>query len=323
MVSASDLVGAAPVANDPLKAAPLVPARPEFKLEVVSSNDLPFWSQFYLAVMGPAGRGKTHLAATMSAKYPDVWPPTAPLEIDDVLMINTDPNGQGALREARVTVKHVVDLANADPEEIFKMCRPGKLPKFIGDYLDSHSEIIGVAFDHGSGFFDSIFNFICGREKGKDSPKKYLDVANEGKLFLEALRAHIHVPVLYNFHIRKPPPHMEGMAGGASVEASIRSGSIASGVDRDEGDYNLPGRQIADVVRNFMTLSASLITSALPGGKSERQLAFADQPVFTKRRLTLCVDPKEPAHLGKLFDKISSHIGTNWRGQSEKACECY
>jgi hypothetical protein len=230
--------------------------------------------------------------------------------VDDVLVVETDENGLAPFREAEVNISNVIDLSGATSEDYYKLV--AKLPKFLAEKTAANPAIRFVAIDHASGFFESIF-FHIQKKAQKDGPKVYNDLAQEGKDFLRDLKEKVRVPILFNFHLRKPAMHLEMMAGGAIVEMHNKAAAAAGGLGRDQLDYALGGKQLADVVRNSMTLSAALIKTDLPGGKCLRELAFEHSEVYTKRRLTLCVGEKEPANIGSLFDRIAAKVNQTWR----------
>jgi len=309
MVTAAEAFG--PVKQLDIPADPALPGLPgKFSLSVVDSDATPFWPGFGIAVLGAPGKGKTHLMATLSKDYPETWPPPAPVLIEDVLVINTDQNGLAPFREAGVTFKHVIDISGASAEDCFKMTKT--LPGFLCDEIRKRPEVKVAVFDHISGFFEMVLFHIIAKAT-KDGPKMYNDLAKVGKDFFLAVKEKVRVPMVYNCHIKASKMHLEAMAGGGSVEATIKSQILASGKGRDTADYAIGGSQLAEVIRNTMSLSAYLKVQELPGNKMQRELSFTDEDIYTKRRLTLCVDKSEPADLGKLFDKISLTVKQSWR----------
>lgn len=307
MVTAADVFGASASQAD-TQSAP-VSAEGKFSLQVVDSDATPFWQGFSLAVLGAPGRGKTHLMATASKKYPETWPPAEAVVIDDVLAINTDQNGLAPFREASVTFKHVIDISSASAEDSFKLAKT--LPGFLAAELKKRPEVRVVVFDHISGFFEMVLFHVVGKAT-KDGPKVYNDFAKVGKDFFLAMKDKLRLPVVYNCHIKASKPHLEVMAGGSAGEATIKSQTLAAGKGRDTADYALGGAQLTEVMRNTMSLSAYLKVVELPG-KVQRELCFTDEDIYTKRRLTICVDKSEPANLGLLFDKIAKTVKQDWR----------
>ena len=306
MVTAAEAFGPTPVRELDIPAAPTE----KFSLQVVDSDATPFWQGFSLAVLGAPGRGKTHLMATASKNYPAVWPPVEPVTIEDVLAINTDQNGLAPFREAGVVFKHVVDISSASAEDSFKLAKT--LPGFLATELQRRPSVRVVVFDHISGFFEMVLFHVVAKAT-KDGPKIYNDFAKVGKDFFLAMKDKLRLPVVYNCHIKASKMHLEAMAGGGNVEATIKSQILAAGKGRDTADYAVGGSQLAEVLRNTMSLSAYLKVLELPGNKMQRELSFTDEDVYTKRRLTLCVDKSEPAHLGQLFDKIARTVKQDWR----------
>ena len=275
---------------------------PAFSLKTTTSNDAPFWPGFRLAVLGAPGVGKTHLAMSASATYPSTWPADEPCTIDDVYVVETDEAGLGPAREAGVLVKNVLDLSGASVNDVYKLIKT--LPRFLESELKARPEVRVLCLDHASGFFDAVHLAISAKTTGV---KIYSDLAKDTRDFMFDMKARIHIPVIYNFHIKRPQLHVDGMA-----EAAAIAQTVAANIGREQGDYAMAGKGASDVIRNAVTLSAHLTVTRQPNGKDLRELLFVDSQVFTKRRLTLCVGEKEPANLRKLFEKIGAGVQQPW-----------
>lgn len=279
-------------------ARPAAGGKAKPKLGFTSSKDLPFWAAFRGNVLSAPGMGKSHLLWTASKNYTG-WPPEPGTVYDDVIVVETDSLGLGALEEAGAEIPHVIDLTMYNDAEIDAV--KFEIPRLIKAKVAECPHVRLVGMDTASVFWAAILS------RKQDGPRGYIDLAADVRRFFWELRK-VAVPIISNCHLKDPSFMMQDRTNpGRDPVAIHEAKQVAAGAStgQDALNMDMPGRDAAKALRNHGTFTWFLEKRELPGGGAERILNCNDRRVETKKRLSLAVGDKEPAHLGKLFQKIA------------------
>lgn len=255
---------------------------PELKL--TSSEDMPFWARFRMAIIAPPAEGKTYLGLTASAKLETGV-------LDDIVVVQTDPLGLAGAYEKGLVVPRVIDMSDYTDEDMNRVFQ--SLPGFIGAEV-AKAPTRAVIIDTASVLFGAVC-VTC--VTNNDGPKAYNEFAREIRRFYSKSKA-IPVPIIATMHV-KPPKVIMDKAGtyiaDSATAAGIRAGALTMDIEGNKG---------ANVIRGMNTLTGRLRKNNV-GGKVTREIDFESTSDETKRRFVDCLDKKEPADLGHIFGKIA------------------
>ena len=255
-------------------------------------SELPFWSTYRLGIAGAPESGKTRLFATLSRAWKedeDGHPVATGLE--DIYYCETDEGGGNSIREWGIDCP-ILDMGKMTDGEIYSAL--SELPGFLANEA-AKIKARGVCIDTGSRLVKAVLNTLI--KRGLDKAPLYNTLAMELRKFLFAMRA-VHCPLVWNFHI-KPPAIIEG-----ADDQGVR---IAAGLGASDLEIDIDGRASKALIRDSCTHIYHLETREMPGNKTVRQLS-ADSRVESKRRMQKLTSAVEPAHLGKLFEKLAASM---------------
>lgn len=285
------------------------------KLSITSSDEMSFWGSFRMNVLGAPESGKTHHLLTASKHYAG-WPPEPGTVYDDVLIVETDSLGLAMLRETGAIVPRTIDLTQFDDAEIESVLKD--IPRLIQADVEANpcTRVVGV--DTMSVLLAAVINVKLEKVGPNAGPRAYNQLAGEARRMSWALRR-VNVPVVFNMHVKDPQVIIADKAGKQVIdpEDAYRMKQLAAGMAGDELNMDIAGREAAKALRNHATFTWFLENRSLPGGKTERILNAKHRNVEGKMRLTQCVSPQEPAHLGQLFAKIAAGCGVPEPGEAE------
>jgi hypothetical protein len=262
------------------------------KLDLTSSEDIPFWAGIRVMTIAAFGEGKTHFLLTGSKHYPKQWPAAEKTVLDDIVVLETDSSGLAMLSEGNVAVPRVLNFTGLTHAEMYKVFMD--IPEFLAEEVRrAPTRLVGI--DTATVLWQAVNNTIQKRASG---PMGYNELAIDLAEWMSKLKK-VSVPVVFTGHIKPPKVIMD--AKGEFIKADS---DVASGLKGRLG-FNLEGNKGANCIREAMTLTGRLVCEKRPGGAAERVINFDDPRTEGKRRLSISVDPTEPADLGALVTKIA------------------
>jgi hypothetical protein len=262
------------------------------KLTLSSSKDIPFWGGFRMMVLSAYGEGKTHYALTGSRFYPHEWPAKEHVELEDIVLLETDSSGLIMLEEGNVSVPRILDFTAMTDAEMFSVFMD--IPAFLADVVAKAPTRLAV-IDTASVLFQAVNTVIQTRNEG---PKGYNEFAFKAREWMSKLKK-VPVPVLLTAHIKPPKVIMDKNGTFYKEDSAVASGT------KGRLPFDLEGNKGANQIRAALTLTGRLVSTEQPGGAKKREVRFNDTKTEGKMRLSVCVNEVEPAHLGALLTKIA------------------